>query len=126
MEAVLNIVSYLRGYHNSMLSLDLTYPNIDHSIFNKYKWVDFYGTVKEAIPTKILEPRGKDVDLRMYVNRNHAVDKSTCRSRAGLLIYKNMSFIQWISKKQPKIETSFFGAEFVAMKHGMETLRGLQ
>ena len=32
----------------------------------------------------------------------------------------------WKSKKQPTIETSVFGAEFVAMKHGMETLRGLR
>jgi hypothetical protein len=29
-------------------------------------------------------------------------------------------------KKQPTIETSVFGAEFVAMKHGIEKLRGLR
>ena len=34
--------------------------------------------------------------------------------------------IDWLSKKQATIETSVFGAEFVAMKIGMETLRGLQ
>ena len=32
----------------------------------------------------------------------------------------------WKSKKQPTIETLVFGAEFVAMNHGMETLRGLR
>ena len=32
----------------------------------------------------------------------------------------------WKSKKQPTIETSVFGAEFMAMKHGMETLQGLR
>ena len=32
----------------------------------------------------------------------------------------------WKSKKQPTIETSVFGAKFVAMKHGMETLKGLR
>jgi hypothetical protein len=31
-----------------------------------------------------------------------------------------------MSKKQVTIETSVFGAEFVAMKHGIETLRGLR
>ena len=30
------------------------------------------------------------------------------------------------SKKQVMIETSVFGAEFVAMKQGMEALRGLR
>ena len=33
---------------------------------------------------------------------------------------------QWLSKKQPTIETSVFGAEFVAMEIGMEILRGLR
>ena len=37
-----------------------------------------------------------------------------------------MALIDWISKKQATIETSVFGAEFVAMKHGIEKLRGLQ
>ena len=29
-----------------------------------------------------------------------------------------MALIDWVPKKQPTIETSVFGAEFVAMKHG--------
>jgi hypothetical protein len=33
--------------------------------------------------------------------------------------------IDWVSKKQATIETSVFGAEFVAMKHGIEKLQGL-
>ncbi len=36
-----------------------------------------------------------------------------------------MALIDWVSKKQANIETSVFGAEFVAMKHGMEKLCGL-
>ena len=34
--------------------------------------------------------------------------------------------IQWCSKKQATIETSVFGAEFVAMKIGVETVRGIR
>ena len=37
-----------------------------------------------------------------------------------------MALINWVSKKQPTIETSVFGAEFVAMKHGTKKLRGLR
>jgi hypothetical protein len=33
--------------------------------------------------------------------------------------------VQWFSKQQATIETLVFGAEFVAMKIGMESLRGL-
>ena len=38
------------------------------------------------------------------------------------MIDTNMSLINWYSKKQSTIETSLFGAEFVEMKFGMNTL----
>ncbi len=38
----------------------------------------------------------------------------------------NTALIQWFSKQQATIEMSVFGAEFLAMKIGMELLRGLQ
>ena len=36
-----------------------------------------------------------------------------------------MSLVDWLYKKQPTIETSVFGAEFVALKHVMEALLGI-
>ena len=36
-----------------------------------------------------------------------------------------MTLVHWLSKKQPTIETSVFGEEFVALKHLMEALRGI-
>ena len=47
------------------------------------------------------------------------------RSHTGLFIFLNSALVTWLSKKQPMIESSVFGAEFVAMKIGMETLHGL-
>jgi hypothetical protein len=38
----------------------------------------------------------------------------------------NTALVQWFSKQQATIETSVFRAEFVAMKIGMESLRGLR
>jgi hypothetical protein len=37
-----------------------------------------------------------------------------------------MALINWLSQKQPTIELSVFGAEFVAMKLGVEALRGIR
>jgi hypothetical protein len=37
-----------------------------------------------------------------------------------------MALVQWHSKKQSTIETSVFGAEFVAMKTGIDTLHGIR
>jgi hypothetical protein len=58
----------------------------------------------------------------MMVDSDHAGDKTTQQLRIGFLIFLNMSLINWLSQKQPTIESAVFGAEFVAMKLGMEAL----
>ena len=96
------------------------------SSFKDCDWKQYYGNAKEAIPPNAPEPRGKEVDIRLFVDSDHANDQRTRRSRTGFIIYLNMAPIAWFSKKQSTIETSVFGAEFVALKQGMETLRGLR
>ena len=109
MEAALHIMAYLKLKHKSCLVFDPTYPSIDMSTFKKNKeWHDFYRDAKEAIPPNAPEPRGKDVDLRMMVDSDHAGDKVTRRSRTGYMIFVNMALIQWLSKKQATIESSVF------------------
>jgi hypothetical protein len=82
--------------------------------------------MEEAIPPDMPPPLGKDVDFCMMVDRDHAGEKRTQRSRTGFIIFCNVAPIIWLLKQQVTIETSVFGAEFVAMKHGIETLRGLR
>ena len=62
----------------------------------------------------------------MYVDSDHAGDQLTHHSRTRYMIFMNTALIQYVSKKQPTLETSIFGAEFIALKHGIETLHGLQ
>ncbi|KAI2510101.1 Reverse transcriptase (RNA-dependent DNA polymerase) [Fragilaria crotonensis] len=126
LEAVFHLFNHLEKKHNARIVFDPSYPDIDRSAFKECDWKSFYGEVTEAIPPNAPPPRGKDVDIRLFVDSDHAGDQRTRRSRTGFLIYLNMSPIVWYSKKQATIETSVFGAEFVAMKHGMETLRGLR
>lgn len=125
LDAVFHIYAYLKRRHNARIVFDPSYPDIDLSKFQEHDWKRFYGDVKEAIPMDMPEPRGKEVDLRLFVDSDHANDKSARRSRSGFFIFLNSALIMWLSKKQATIETSVFGAEFVAMKQGMETLRGL-
>ena len=79
------------------------------SHFKECDWKDFYPGAEEAIPTNMPEPRGKDVDLRLFVDADHAGDMVTRRSRTGFFIYMNMALVSWYSKKQPTIETYVFG-----------------
>ena len=126
LDAVFHVYSYLKAKHNSRMAFDPSYPKIDMSSFQEHDWLNFYGDVKEALPPNAPEARGKEVDLRLFVDSDHAGDKLARRSRSGFLIYLNMAPISWFSKRQATIETSVFGAEFVAMKQGMEALRGLR
>jgi len=128
MDAALHLYSYLKAHHNARLILDPSYPD-DLDQFNFIEgrdWEHFYGDVKEALPPDMPKPLGKEVDLRLWVDSSHANDKTNRRSRTGFFIFLNSALIQWLSKKQPTIETSVFGAEFVAMKHGIETVRGIR
>ena len=62
----------------------------------------------------------------MMVDADFANDKVRRRSRTGFFIFMNSALVMWLSKRQATVETSVFGAEFVAMKQGIETLRGLR
>ena len=75
-----------------------------------------YGDVKEAISSNCPKPLGREADLRMFVDSDHATDETTRGSRTGYFIYVNPALVNWLSKKQATIETFAFGAECVAMK----------
>ena len=80
----------------------------------------------KAIPPNASDPRVNYVDLRMWVDSDHAGDKMTRRSHTGYFIFLNTALIDWLSKKQATIESSVFVAEFIAMKTGVGALRGIR
>jgi hypothetical protein len=125
--AVFRVFAYLKKKHNSRLVFDPTYPKIDYSKFkDKEEWSNFYGDVKEAIPTNAPKSRGKSVVLRVYVDSDHAGDQVTRRSRTGFIQMVNMATVTWYSKKQGSVEGATFGSEFVALKTAMEANRALR
>ena len=104
---------------------DPTYPSIDKTNFQEHEWKRLYGDVREAIPSNCPTPLGREANFRMLVESDHATDKTTSRSRTTYFIYVSSALVDWLFKKQATIETSIFGAEFVATKQGMEAVHGL-
>ena len=126
LEALIHVFAYLKNRHNSRMVFDPTYAGIKLDDFPERSWTRYYGDVKEALPPNAPEPLGKEVEFRGYSDSDFAADKVRRRSRTGYYIFLNSALIAWMSKKQPCVETSVFGAEFVAMKHLVEALRGLR
>jgi hypothetical protein len=126
LEAVSHVSAYLRLHHNARVVFYPAYPAVDMGTFIKTDCKSMYGDVKEIITSDAPIPRGKEVDLRLFVDSDHAGEQFTRRSRTGFVMYLNMAPLVWFSKRQPTVESSVFGAEFVAMKNGIETCRGLR
>ena len=87
-------------------------------------WKILYRNVEKVTPLHAPEYLGKSVTLRCSVIQAMLAITRICRrSQSEFLVYMNMALIDWHSKKQSAIEDAGFGAEFVAMKTGVETLR---
>jgi hypothetical protein len=82
--------------------------------------------VTEEIPSNAPPPKGKPVQMTAFIDADHAGDMVTRRSRTGVLIFLNRAPILWYSKKQNSVETSTFGSEFIALKTGVEMIKGLR
>jgi hypothetical protein len=102
---------------------------IDEALFEAKDWASSeFGHLDghEELPPNMPEPRGQGFVISAKVDADHASDSVTRRSRTGFLVWINSCLVYFMSKKQTSVETSSFGAEFVAMKQCCEYLRGLR
>jgi hypothetical protein len=124
-DTVYHLAAHFALNHNARVVFDPTYPQIDEGAFINTDWKAVYGDVEEAFPIYAPTTLGKEVDLRLYMEPDHAREKFTRRSRTGFVIYLNMAPNVWFSKQQPTVESSVFGAEIVEMKNGIDSIRGI-
>ena len=72
------------------------------------------------------KPRGKGMDMRAYVDSDHAGDTVTRRYSNGFVIFLIGASIYWKSKKQNPCKTSSFGSELCALKQATEYVKGFR
>ena len=75
--AVFHIFDYREERHNSRIVFDPTYPIIDMSSFKDCEWKQYCGNATEVFPPNAPEARGKEVDIRLFVDSDHANDQRT-------------------------------------------------
>jgi hypothetical protein len=112
-------------HHNARAVFGPTNPSVDMGTFITTGWKSMYGDMKDMIPPDALVYRGKDIDLRLFVDSDHVGEHFTRRLGTGFVIYLSMAPLVWFSKRHPTVESSVIGAEFVVMKNGIETRCGI-
>ena len=105
---------------------DDTEPKYREDRFIKADWSEFYPNAREAIPSDMPEPRGKEVVTSCFVDADHAGCKATRRSHTGVVLMVNRAPIMFYSKRQSTVETSTFGSEIVALRIAIEMIEGLR
>jgi hypothetical protein len=79
LEAVFHVFAYLVLHHNVKVVFDLIYPYVDTGTFITTDWKSMYGEVKEMIPSDAPFLLGKKVDMRLFVESDHADEQFTRR-----------------------------------------------
>jgi hypothetical protein len=126
LEQVFHIFAYLKHHSKSRMVFDNHEMIHDMTNFVQCDWSEFYPGAAEAEPPNAPELRSKSVTMTCYVDADHAGCHVTRRSQSGVLIYVNKAPILWYSKRQNTVETSTFGAEYIAAHIAVEMIEGLR
>eukprot|EP00957_Ditylum_brightwellii_P210041 15364505-Ditylum_brightwellii.AAC.1 len=84
------------------------------------KLKDHYPDTEEVIDDKVHVPLLDEFTITTHVDSDHAHDKMTRRSITRLIIFVGRTPVIYQSKRQGEIETSRYGAKFMAMKTAVE------
>ena len=68
------------------------------------------------------KPRGKNIDMSMFVDSDHVGDNKSHKSRSDSMIHLSKCYL----KKESTVKTSVLEVEFMGMKRGADVLTGLQ
>eukprot|EP00957_Ditylum_brightwellii_P160267 12201239-Ditylum_brightwellii.AAC.1 len=89
------VFANMKNKHNSLMVFDPTYPEIYGNDFPEFDWKEFYEYAKKPFPPNAPKYRGKEVDLILFVDSDHAGDRTNRRSRTEFFIYLIMAPIVW-------------------------------
>ena len=125
LERVLRVFGFLKKRSNRRFKIDSSEPIIeggqealDRDFVEEFK--NNYPEASEEIDAKLPVPLFDEIAITVFVDSDHGHDKITRRSISGIIIFVGRTPVFFSSKRQGAIETSTYGAEFCAMKSGVE------
>ena len=126
-DRALYVFGYLRKKPNRRIRINSKDPGLVKNGAEGHLEIDLseklkehYLDAEEAIDDKVTTPLLDGLAITAYVDSDHANDKMTRRSITGLIIFVGRTPVMYQSKQQGTVETSTYGAEFMAMKTVVE------
>ncbi|MGH3053654.1 MAG: reverse transcriptase domain-containing protein, partial [Gaiellaceae bacterium] len=126
MDRILKVFGYLKKFPNREICCNPAVQDYSQYKETDCDWLQEYPDAVEEIPVDKPEPRGPGVTVTCFVDSDHAHDTVTRRSVTGYIIVLNSMPFIWFSKRQGSVESSTYGAEFVAMRLAVERLKGVR
>lgn len=123
---VVHLFCYLKHHKAKSLVLDaedLEIPDeLNTTSFHPEFLEDYPDAKEEAAEDMSIYPTpfGRELNLSIFFDADHAHDAVTRRSITGIIILVGNAPVQWSSKRQGCIATSTYTAEFVAMRQAVE------
>ena len=117
-----HVLGYLKKFKSKGIVMDPRPPNITPS-GEDVKWEDFghqYKYYTEEMDPFFPDPTVNELATTIFCDSDHAHDLVTGRSITGLIAFVGSTPVHWKSKRQTSVHTSTFGAEFMALKSGVE------
>ena len=85
-----------------------------------------YHYFTEDIDPRFPDPILPELDINLFCDSDHGHDKVTGRSITGIVGFVGSTPVIWQSKRQSSVQTSTYGAEFVALKKAVEEVVNLR
>ena len=122
LQAMMHVFGYLKKFRKGKLLIDPSKP--DHSAYEvqEHNWSEMYPDAEEELPPDMPEPKGKSMNITVWVDADHASDHVTCWSVTGILLKINNSVVHWKSTRQKTVETSTYSSELVAARMATEVI----
>ena len=88
-----------------------------------YNWMQtMYGAPVEEAKEHAPVPKGKMVQLSLFLDANLMHDMVMGRFCTGILEFLNQTPIDWFSKRQNQVEMATYGSEFMVARQAMERI----
>ena len=114
LDKVIRMCSYLKDFPDREIVIDHRDIPMLKNISDPEDLTDQYPDAGEELEKEFPEALGPPLQTSVFFDSDHGHDQKTRRSCTGLVVMVGRTPVSWSTKRQTAIQTSSYGAEFMA------------